>query len=177
MGLQLENLDDRTRRFMLDELEQDVARGRLYISHRLSETGRADYERLLRSAVERGTDESLADELRSHDRMLLTTKWERAKGGAIVAELPSTAPDVLAEGEFHRFYLRGLCRRALEDGIYALVIYRAKPLTQARVKAEAMIGVRIDAGSLLEDLRSYHGETPPRGLPPCPDVGLSVRLP
>ena len=177
MGLQLDNLDARTRQLMLDELERDVARGRLYLSHRLSEGGRADYARLLRAAVQSGSDESLADELRSHDRMLLTSRWERARGGPIVAELPASAPDLLAEGEFHRFYLRGLCRRALEDGIHALVIYRAKPVEQARVKAEAMVGVRIDAGSLLEDLRGYRGDVPPRGLPPCPDASLSARLP
>lgn len=175
--LQLHDLDECTRRFMLDELEQDVSQSRLYMSPRLSELGRTDYERLLRAALESGSEGTLADELRSHGRMQLDTRWARAKGSPIVSELPATAPDMLAEGEFHRFYLRGLCRRAIEEGIRTLEIYRAKPAPESRSKSEAMVGVRIDASSLLEDLRRFRGEDPPRGLPQCPDSGLSVRRP
>lgn len=177
MGLEYQNLDDRTRRCMLDELTDDLAAGRLYVDPRLSERGRADYERLLRAAIQRGTEASFADELRAHDRMRQTQQWERSRGGVSTTELPSTTPEVVAESEFHRFYARGLCRRALKEGIYTLVIYRAGAAASPRANSETMVGVRIDAGSLLEDLRTPPGGQPPRGLPQCHDPGLSVRLP
>ena len=176
MALQLPDLDDRTRQFMLDELEQDVAAGCLYLSPHLTEDGRAEYERVFRAAINAGTDDSLADELRVPGRMETSPRWKTARGGTLVAGLPTSAPDTLAEAEFHRYYVRGLCRRALADGVHALVICRAKPAMPPRVNSEAMIGVRIDALSLLEDLRSASGQVPPRVLPMSPGSGLTVRL-
>ena len=162
---------------MLDELGQDVDQGRLYMSPQLSELGQAEYAGLLRQAIRAGTDATFADGLRAHGRMQLAEHWRLPRGGVSTRELPPTAPDALAEDEFHRFYARGLCRRALEEGISALVIYRAGAAPNPRVASDAMVGVRIDAASLLEDLRTPPDRRLPRGLPPCPDSGLSVRLP
>jgi hypothetical protein len=174
--LRLQDLDERTRRFMVEELDRDVERDCLYLSPHLSEIGRASFEQLLRTALRSGTERSLADALRSNARMEVTKRWERRTGAPIVGELPATAPDTLAESEFHRFYVRGLCRRALDEGISTLEIYRARPTEQSRLKSDALVGVRMDATSLLEDLRPCLGGTPRRVLPPCPDAGLSVRL-
>ena len=177
MMLRLENLDDRTRRYMLDELDADVAQGTLYMSPRLSERGQADYEGLLRTAIESGDDVSLAASLRSPGRMRATRPRRTPKGGATPAKVPATAPETLAEGEFNRFYARGLCRQALEDGVNELVIYRAKEVRNPRPDSRAKIGTRIDARALLEDLRTHRGIEPALGLPPGPNSGLSVRLP
>ena len=176
MALQLPDLDDRTRQFMLAELEQDVAGACLYLSPHLTEDGQAEYAAALRAAIQVGTDDSFADALRAPGRMELSPRWNPARGGTLVAGLPSSAPDSLAEAEFHRFYVRGLCRRALADGIHTLTICRAKPAMPPRANSEAMVGVRIDALSLLEDLRIVAGQIPPRVLPMSPSSGLTVRL-
>ena len=42
MGLSYPNLDDRTRQFMIQELERDIANGTVYISDRLNERGLGD---------------------------------------------------------------------------------------------------------------------------------------
>jgi hypothetical protein len=177
MVLELVNLDARTRRCMLAELDRDVADGGLYLSPRLSDRGRASFERLLRAALTSGTERTLAAALRRDGQMETAARWERPAGAPLVAVLPATAPETLAEGEFHRFYVRGLCRRALDDGIRTLEIYRARPTEQGRLKSDALLGVRMDARSLLEDLRPGPDGTPRRVLPACPDAGLSVRLP
>lgn len=174
MALNLRDLDDCTRHFMLDELEADVARRRLYLSPYLTGAGRADYEQTLRAALRDGTEESLATELRRPGHMDLPPGW---KQGALGRDLPATAADALAEAEFHRFYVRGLCRRALAEGVRTLVIYRAKDGVPARVNADGMVGVQIDAASLLEDLQATTGQMPPRVLHGCPNPGMSVRLP
>jgi hypothetical protein len=174
MALNLRDLDDRTRQFMLDELEADVARRGLYLSPYLTSAGRAEYEPTLRAALRDGTEESLATELCRPGHMELPLGW---KQGALGRDLPATAADGLAEAEFHRFYVRGLCRRAIADGIRTLVIYRAKDGVPARVNADGMVGVRIDAASLLEDLQATAGQMPPRVLHGCPNPGMSVRLP
>jgi hypothetical protein len=176
VSLDLAHLDSCTRRFMLAELESDLADGTLYHSPQLSEEGQRHYNRLLRTALLTGTDASFAEALNSRGAVIPVGRWqsssEIAPGDALTA-----ASALLAEREFHRFYLRGLCRRALDQGVQALVIYRAKPSDSGRSSSDAMIGIRITAGSLLEDLSGTFPSWPPHGLPQCRDPGLSVRLP
>lgn len=172
MALQFSDLDDCTRRSMLVELDADVAHRRLYLSPYLTEVGRATYEPALRAALHGGNDESLAAELHRPGRMGAPDGW---KPGGMVCKFSSTAPDALAEAEFHRFYVRGLCRRTLAEGGRTLVICRAKPSPPSRVNPDAMVGVHVDAASLLEDLRATTGLMPPRVLRGCPSPGMSVR--
>ena len=69
MTLYLENLDDRTRQLMLDELEYDIAHNQLHISPFLSGQGQRDYLELIREAIRSGTDQTLAENLRLHRRI------------------------------------------------------------------------------------------------------------
>jgi hypothetical protein len=171
-------LDEKTRRFMLEELEHDVKSGKLYLSPRLSEQGRKDYEGLLRQAIQgAGNDVTLADSLRSGGRLRISEERDKRGGGVVIAKVPVTAAETLAEGEFNRFYIRGLCRRALEDGIPELMVYRAKQVTNPRPESQNMIGTKVSAKNLLEDLRAHPGVDTALGLPAGPNSGLSVRLP
>ena len=176
MSLHLADLEACTRRFMLEELEADLAAGTLYRSPQLSEHGVEQYQGLLRAALADGTDASFAEALGECDAVRPPGRWQNSKD--VAAEDATVAATVLlAEREFHRFYIRGLCRRALDEGVETLVIYRAKPSDSGRSSSDAMVGVRITVRSLLEDLRGSFRSLPPHGLPQCRDPGLSVRLP
>ncbi len=175
--MDLENLDQGTRKHMLDEIDGDIREGKLYISHRLSPKGSADYPNLLRSAAASGNDGSLASELRVAGRMNATEQRKKPKGGFTTAQVPVTAPDTLAEGEFNRFYIRGLCQRAIAEGIPAVVVYRAKPADNPRPESQALIGKQISVAQLLSDVRQNIGTDTALGLPAGPNSGLSVRLP
>jgi hypothetical protein len=177
MSLYYINLDDRTRKLMLDEMEYDIAHNQLHISPFLSGQGQHDYPNLLREAIQNGTDETLAEELRSHRRITRTLPRRRPKGGYAIAAAPANAADLLAESEFNRFYIRALARRAMEDGISDLVIYRAKPVQSPRPESEALIESTLSPQELLEDLRAHPDESPKLGVPSGPNSGLSVRLP
>jgi hypothetical protein len=176
VSLDLANLDSCTRRFMLAELDSDVATGTLYRSPQLSEQGQQQYYALLRAAVTSGTEESFAEALRRRQAVLPPDRWQHAR--EVGPEEALTAATVrLAEREFHRFYIRGLCRRALDQGVQTLEIYRAKPAEPRRTLSDDMVGIRVTASSLLEDLSGEFRSWPPHGLPQCRDPGLSVRLP
>jgi hypothetical protein len=177
MAFYFENLDEQTRQFMVKELDEDLTNGKLYLSPRLSERGRQDYPELLRAAIQTGNDSTLASALSMHGRLNVTEQRRTPKGGITTAKVPVTAPETLAEGEFNRFYVRGLCRRALADGITELMIYRAKQVASPRPESQAKIGAKIDAQALLVDLRARPGVDPALGLPPGPNSGLSVKLP
>lgn len=179
MALYFENLDERTRGLMLDEMEYDIANNQLHISPFLSGQGQRDYTSLLRDAIQNGNDQTLAQSLREHRRIVRTQPRRLPKaGGYSIAATPENAAEVLAESEFNRYYIRGLARRAIEDGITDLIVYRAKPVQTPRPESEARVETSLSPQELLEDLRSHPGDEPPTlGVPSGPNSGLSVRLP
>ncbi len=177
VGLDLVDLDERTRTFMASEVERDAASGRLFLSGRLSPSGQHQYPDLLRSATRSGDADSFALALRQPGLMNAREISHSKTGKAYEKAVPVTAAETLAEGEFNRFYLRGLCLRTIEDGIPSLEIYRAKAVLDPRPDSVARIGQRVDPGSLLEDLRSNPGVDTALGLPPGPNSGLSARIP
>jgi hypothetical protein len=173
--LDLPNLDERTRRLMFDEIDHDVQRGVLYVSPRLSNTGQQNYLTLLREAAREHDDDWLAEQLADPVRMRTSEPRRKPTGGFDIAAVPGNAAQVAAESAFKRYYIRALARRAIEDGLDALEIYRARPSENPRPESEALIGTRIDPRRLLDDLRG-HSEAS-SGLLPGPNSGLSVRLP
>jgi hypothetical protein len=177
MGLVYENLDGRTRQLMLDEMELDISQNNLTISPYLSGQGVRDYPQLLREAIEKGTDESLAAAL-GHQRRLLRSYTRRTPGhGYATVSVPHNAAEVIAESEFNRYYIRALALRAIENGVRELVVVRARPVQQPRPQSEALLETTLNPTEILEDLRSHPGESPRLGVPAGPGSGLSVRLP
>jgi hypothetical protein len=173
--LNLQNLDDVTREYMLSEIERDTAVGNVYLSAYLSSEGRSEYPDLLRCAVIDGDDATLADALaRTPGLFVSHYEKKKPKGGFTIAKVPVTAPTTCAEGEFNRFYIRALCRRVVDGGGGVVEVYRARESSWARPESEALIGAHLDAADLLEDLRSHIGEAPT--LLPEVNSGLSVRL-
>jgi hypothetical protein len=177
VGLQLADLDATTRPYMLAELEHDLQTDSLYVGKYLSELGRQQYPGLLREAIEHGTDDSLAAALLAPRLFLEMYEKKKPKGGFTLAKVPRTANETLAEGEFNRLYLRGLCRRIVDSGGGSIQIYRARASVNPRHESEAMIGELLDAAELLADLRASIGVDTALRLPPGPNSGLSGRLP
>jgi hypothetical protein len=178
MALYYYNLDDRTRKLMQEEMEYDIANNQLHISPFLSGQGQRDYPNLLREAIQSGTDESLAENLRSHRRITKALpRRNKLKTGYHLASVPANAAEIVAEGEFNRFYIRALARRAMEDGISELIVYRAKKARRPRPESETLIETALLAKDLLADLRSHPDQPPSLGVPSGPNSGLSVRLP
>jgi hypothetical protein len=177
MGLAYRNMDERTRRLMLAEIERDVAASKLFLSDNLSPQGKKDYPDLLRRAVASGTDVTLAADIKN--RLNTHEKPRRLNSGAFSKPpvMRSNAHEMLAEGEFNRFYIRAVCLRAMEDGIAGVIVYRAKPVEHARPESEAKIGQSVPAEALLVDLRAHTGLDTALGLPQGPNSGLSVHLP
>jgi hypothetical protein len=162
---------------MLDELEMDVRNGTLYASPRLSNTGQQNYAALFREAIRTHDDGWLAAELCRFGRLKPTEPRRKPKGGYTTAKVPVTAAATIAEGEFNRFYARGLCRLAGEEGIANLIVYRAKPVARPRPESQRLVGTAVNAQQLLLDLRSHPGMETALHIPPGHNSGLSVRRP
>lgn len=176
MTFELADLDDETRRYMLAELDHDLARDNRYSGKYLSELGAERYPELLREAIEQGTEDSLAVALTEPGLFMDSYMKRKPSGGYAPAKVPRTAPTTLAEGEFNRLYLRGLCRRALATEGSEIEIYRARTSVEPRAESIALVGSRLNPLELLQDLREHTGVDLALRLPPGPNSGLSGRL-
>ncbi len=175
--MNLRNLDKRTRTFMAQEVERDIFSGILYISKRFNDKGRKEYPSVLLEAVKSHDGDWLA--LQIYTRGFLDHEEVKhiQKEIIAIAQVPATAGLTFAEGQFNRYYMRGVCLAAIEDGVPEVVVYRGKGAAQPRAASEAMVGKRIPAPALLEDLRAVPGSRSRFGIPPGPNSGLTVGLP
>jgi len=172
------DLDDRTRRLMVQEIDRDIKNGSLYLSARLSAVGQADYPALLREATRDHDDGWLEAELRKDGRLNATERRRTPDGKRTIVDVPANAAETLAEGEFNRFYSRALCLRAREDSILQLTVYRAKSVDDPGREAETKVGQGVSPRALLKDLRANPRMDAALGLPTSENnAGLSVRLP
>ncbi|MDE0098646.1 MAG: hypothetical protein OXM87_03380 [Truepera sp.] len=177
MALNYLNLDDKTRSYMIEEIDRDIANDSLYIGRHLNQRGIADWPDLLRTAAQSHDDDWLTGQLRHKGYLLKTTPRQSRSGGYTMVEVRRNAPEMLAEGEFNRFYARGLCRRAIDEGIDHVIAYRAKTVTKPHKASEAKIGNQYDPEVILTDLRTSQGVGPALGIPRGPNSGISLRLP
>jgi hypothetical protein len=174
MTLVLENLDDETRGFMLTELDEDQLAGRIYLSDRLTPDGARRYPILLRQAIGQGGTSSFENALADPGTFRTMHTYVR-RGQLVNAKMPANAPQMLAEGEFNRYYIRGVCGRVIAEGSAQVQVYRARSSYRPRPGSDAEIGMLVDAVALLDDLRTCIGMEP--SILPEVNSGLSVRIP
>jgi hypothetical protein len=175
--MHLVNLDSTTRKYMLSEVDMDVANGRLYYSKRFTSKGLRDYESLLREAVIHHDAVWLGEQLIKEARMSGLETSRSGRGKIYTKRTPFSGHETFAFGEYNRFYIRGLCVRAINEGIDQLVVYRAFHVAVPRASSEVKIGSHIDPKVLLEDLRENIGKNTRSGIPGGPNSGISVRFP
>lgn len=158
-----ENLDAATRGAMIAELDGDMLGGGAALSPRLTPEGAERYPALLRAALTTGSPATFAAAL--------------AAPGVLrrVDPRAANAAQLIADCEFNRYYIRGVCSRVLTEGGTHVRVYRARPSAHSRAASQAKVGTLLDAEQLLDDLRR-HPATEPAILPEI-NSGLSVRIP
>jgi hypothetical protein len=174
MPLHYENLDPTTRRYALEELEQDIASGDFHVSERLRPTAVAEYQRLMRDAIRYYDDLWLEEHAAD---LLVDFEHRRTRsGGQTTAKLPEMATRMLAEGDFNRYYMRGVARRAIEEGRQVVEAYRARFSLEPRVESSELEGRRLPATDVLSHLRGQTAGDSAVFALGRPNSGLTVRL-
>lgn len=163
------NLDDKTRNFMLDEINSDINNGKLYLSNRLNQNGKDNYPKYLLEAVRSGNEETFTSSLIQGDSF---NETEIVQGKS--KKIPNNAASLLCQSEFNRYYIRAICLRALNENQEEIEIYRGRESSWARPESEMLIGTNLNASDLLEDLRNSIGISPK--LFPEINSGLTVKI-
>ena len=175
MGINYINLDQTTRDFMLKESQL----GGHYISPRLTEEAKAAWQSLIEEAINSHNDDWLANEILNQGYMLGTEQYT-SKGVTKMRKInQSHSAQMLAEGEFNRYYLRGLCLRAKDEGNTSLIVYRGKAVSKPRPESELKIGDQVSVDALLTSLRTNDFVTIEHaiGVPGGPNSGITCKLP
>jgi endonuclease/exonuclease/phosphatase family metal-dependent hydrolase len=174
MPLLYESLDPTTRRFALAELEQDSTVGGFHLSERVRATVAAEYRRLLREAIAYYDDAWLEE--RAADLLVDFEVRRTPSGGTTTAKLPDMAARMLAEGDFNRYYMRGVAARALDEHREVDAVYRARLSVEPRPESAELEGHRLPARDVLSYLRGEAPNDPAVAALGRPNSGLSVRL-
>lgn len=157
-------LDGFTRKFMRQEFLLDRDEGVLYQSKLLTDEGLNVFPDLLLEAINHGTAESFAQKLNK------SSYW-----GPRVRQ---NSPVALAEEQFNQYYIRGLMRKLLDEGLSEAEVYRACE-EYAAGRRGAQPGEKVNCEEVLADLRDanrnqWRGKT---GLVRCAKAGISLKRP
>ena len=174
MPLKYDNLDPTTRRYALEELERDVERGTVIASSRLRPGTEQRYQELLRDALKYYDDQWLEERV---TELLEATERRTTKSGAQTrVKMPENAARMLAEGDFNRYYMRGVAARAIDEGRQVVEVYRARLSLEPRPESAELEGERLSARAALDWLRGLQSDDPAVTPLGRPNSGLSVRL-
>lgn len=172
MPLHYANLDPTTRRLAVAELDRDFAAGAFHASERLRPTAINSYQKLLRDALSYYDDLWLEE--RASDLIVEVEPRRTTSGAQTTAKVPEMAARMLAEGDFNRYYMRGVALRAIEEERQIVEVYRARLSHEPRRESAELEGHRLSATDVLDQLRG--GGAEPTVRLGRPNSGLSVRL-
>ncbi len=169
-----ENLNEDTRPYILQAIENAYSTNNIYWSTRFTEQGKEEYLSLLKEAAKSHNEHWLACRLESPDIMKGLEGACTPSGGYTIKHIPHTAAQTFADGQFNRFYILGFCLYAKNKGISALEAYRAKESSSHRTESDSIIGDKIP----LEDIESQLLETRSSFSSKLvkPNSGISVKL-
>lgn len=174
MPLHYENLDPKTRLHALAELDRDAERGVQHAPERLRPTAVDEYRQRLSEAIRYYDDRWLEE--RVADLLVDFEVRQTPSGGTTSARVPEMAARQLAEGEFNRYYMRGVALRAIDEQRQVVEVYRARLSIEPRPESNELEGKRVDAADLLAYLRGEEGHDPAVAALGKPGSGMSVRL-
>jgi hypothetical protein len=169
------NLDEKTRSYMLRAIEEAEHEGQIDYSPRLNTKGKEQWLGLLEQAAREHTEHWLAYELEANRLIKGFEVSERPLGSYSIKHVPRTAAQTMAEGQFNRFYMLGLCKRARDEGVTHLEVYRAKQSARPRPESQALIGIRLPVEIVEPQLRDDVASQ--KSLLIQPNSGISLRLP
>jgi hypothetical protein len=171
MGIEYKNLDEKTREHML--LEFNI--GGFYESPRLKNGLLSTWLEVFSEGIKSYSDDWVANRA-AEEGLFKEFEERKTKKGIIQVKVPTNASQMLAEGEFNRFYLRGICSRALSEGCEYIKIYRGKDVSIPRTESEQKIGSLLKVEETLMELRKNTFVDSSLGLPSGPNSGLTAEI-
>jgi hypothetical protein len=124
--MNFEELDGKTREYMLVQFETEEASGNPYRGERLTAAGRAVFPDLMRQAIKNGNEQSLRNSLMNPGYWNPTETYERSGIVRTRNINMQQAVEQLGLSEFNTWYVRGLAKRLMDEGVRSCQAYRGE---------------------------------------------------
>jgi len=175
---QFEELDDVTRRCMLEEFRAEWSTNPDK-SPRLSAAGLAAFPGLMEAAILNGNEVTLARALANRGYWRPSELYARGGRGHARIVNPAKAAQALAITEFNTWYVRGLSRKLIEEGEKRCEVYRADAAWQPRAECLRHDRARYDVHTIFDGHRARYwpppGDTAALSIPVGPNCHHTIR--
>jgi len=146
-----EELNSKTRGYMLEEFRAEQLTMNPYRPRVLTPEGEAAFVGIMEAHLVGGTEATLTLAL-SQSRYWVETGTRYTRRGPVSFFMPAVErARVFGLTEFNTWYVRGLCRSLMDEGITDCVVYRAEPAYEPRGECLEIEGLALK----VEDV--YHG--------------------
>ena len=169
------DLNKTSRQFMLEAIEEAQQSDNIYFSKKFNENGIKQWLSLLKLAASEHNEHWLSFKLEENQLFSLFEGAQKPSGGYTIKHIPHTAAETIAEGQFNRFYILGLCKLAKSKNIDNLIIYRAKESRNPRPESESLINSTISVDEIEEQLKDTQASFKSKLIQP--NSGISLKLP
>lgn len=169
------DLNEETRLFMLDAIDEAEKSGNIYYSSRFTEKGKEQWLSLLKQAASEYNEHWLAYMLEENQLLKGFEGARKPSGGYSIKHVPQSAAETFSEGQFNRFYILGLCKLAKRNGISHLIVYRAKESKIPRPESESLLNTRIPINEIENQLIDISSSFKSKLVQP--NSGISLKMP
>ena len=155
--MDFKELNEITRKYMFDEFQREEQGGNPYRSESMSSDGLANVAQFVENAIKNGNEISLANNLSNSSFWKPFTIVHRGSSTHQRRINPTVAAKVFAQTEFNTWYVRGLAKKLMDEGISKCEIYRAEAAEQPRCECSRYEGQEIDVKKIYDGHRAkYH---------------------
>lgn len=161
--MRFEELDDTTRKYMLEEFQKEEKGGNPYRSSRMSAEGLANVARHMEKAIKNGDENTLAVSL-SNGTYWKPYETRRRKDTTYQAKIdPMSSAKTFALTEFNTWYVRGLAKRLIGEGQKECEVYRAESADQPRCECSRYEDQRLELQKIYDGHRAKYHPVPNYG--------------
>ncbi len=160
---------------MLEAIDEAEKSKNIYFSKRFNDLGNEQWIPLLKEAAKEHDEHWLAYQIESRNLLKGSEGAKTPSGGYTIRHVPNNASENMAEGQFNRFYILGLCKRAREEDISELEVYRARHSDHPRSQSQALIGSKLSIDYVESQLLKVSDSLNSPLVKP--NSGISMKLP
>jgi len=176
--MKFEELNPDTRKSMLEEFKKEEQSKNPYRSESMTTEGLSNVAQLVEKSIKNGNEETLATDLSMPKYWKSHTTVHRASGSHQRRINPETAAGVFGLTEFNTWYVGGLAKKLMSEGIDKCEIYRAESAKEPRCECLQYEGKQIEVQKIYDGHRTkYHPKknSSAFSIPSGPNCHHSIR--
>jgi len=177
--MEFEELDNKTREYMLKEFQAEQRSANPYRSHLMTTTGKEKLVEIMEKAINDGNEVTLEKDLCNSSFWVSTTTVHRKETTYPKNVDYRVAAKTFALTEFNTWYVRGFAKRLMDEKEKECEVYRADIAVEQRCECTRWQTQKFDVKTIYDGHRKrYHHENVDRAatsVPSGPNCHHSIK--